>query len=148
MEALGEVLARLSSLPGWRERLRAWEVLFDWEELVGPEVASRTWPLSFAHGRLILGVTDSLWATALRFETPRLLHLLNQRAGEPLFREIRFKIARPPRRSRSRRGWRPPLRPEEERRLEAAVQVIEDPELREAFRAWGRTLLQAARKST
>lgn len=35
MEALGRVLNRLLSLPGWRERLRAWEVLFDWEELVG-----------------------------------------------------------------------------------------------------------------
>jgi hypothetical protein len=146
LEALGKVLPRLLSLPGWRERLRAWEVLFDWEELVGEEVARRTWPLSFAHGRLTLGVADSAWASALRFEIPRLLELLNRRAGEPLFREIRFRITPPPQSPRPRRSFRP-LSPEEETRLEESVRMIEDPELREAFRAWGRALLRAGRKT-
>ncbi|QJA06699.1 DUF721 domain-containing protein [Thermosulfurimonas marina] len=146
METLGRILHRLFLLPGWRERLRAWEILWDWEEIVGEEVASRTWPLSFAQGRLTLGVTDSTWASALRFEVPRLLELLNQRAGERLFREIRFQITRPPGKSRPRNPRRP-LTPEEKARIEASVQVIEDPELREVFKAWGQALLRAGRKS-
>ncbi|MBX6422411.1 DUF721 domain-containing protein [Thermosulfurimonas sp. F29] len=145
MEPLGRVLEGLLPAPGYRERLAAWRVLSDWEEIVGEELASRTRPAAFARGVLTLAVSDPVWASALRFEAPRILSLLNRRAGRELFREIRFVVEVFPRPRRKKRL--PELSPEEEARLEESVRVIEDPELREVFRAWRRVLLQAGKRN-
>ena len=141
MESLGKILEGVLRTPGFRERLLAWRVLSEWEEVVGQEVASRAWPVSFSHGRLKLRVSDPVWASALRFEVPRILDLLNRRAGKRLFREIRFEVGPPPRK-RPRKKPLKALSPEEEARLREAVTAIEDPELREAFFAWRRVLLR------
>ena len=146
MEALGRILENLFKVPGYRERLAAWRVLSDWEEIVGEEVASRAWPVGFSHGRLRLAVSDPLWASALRFEAPRILSKLNERAGEKIFRELRFVVEPPPKRKPRLRKPRP-LTPEEKAQLEEAVRHLEDPELREAFKAWRRVLLQAGPKN-
>ncbi|HFC97468.1 MAG TPA: DUF721 domain-containing protein [Thermosulfurimonas dismutans] len=142
MEPLGKILEGILRNPGFRERLLAWRVLSEWEEVVGQEVASRAWPVSFSHGRLKVGVSDPVWASALRFEVPRILDLLNRRAGKKLFREIRFEVGSPPR-NRPRLSRLRSLSPEEEKRIEDSVRHLEDPELREIFRAWRRVLARA-----
>ncbi len=139
MEPLAKVIEGLIKVPGFRERLKAFSVLADWEEIVGKEVASRTRPVAFSRGRLKLAVRDPVWASALRFEAERILSRLNERAGERLFREIRFVVEPFPGEKTSRRAKKE-LSPEEEARLKAAVSAIEDPELREAFLAWRRVL--------
>ncbi len=144
MEALGRVIERLLKSPGGRERLKAWSVLFDWEEVVGEELAKKTWPLSFSHGKLTLGVTDPAWASALRFEGARILELLNQAAGEKLFTSLRFVIAPPPR--KRRRSYLPPLSPEESEKVRQETR-IEDAELRELFIRWREVLLRARKRS-
>ncbi len=148
MQGLKDTFSKLFQAPGFRERFKAWEVLSDWEKLVPPELARRTWPLAFSQGRLTLGVEDHAWAAALRFQTQPLLSLLNQAAGERLFREIKWVVGRPPwyRKRPPRRPWRP-LTEKEKARLEDLLSQIEDPELREAFRGWGAVLLPGPKRT-
>jgi len=147
MEALGKLLENLLKIPGYRERLKAWGVLLDWEEVVGEELARRTWPVAFAHGRLTLGVADPIWGAALRFEAPKILEALNKASGEKLFTSIRFVIEKPPAFWKRKARRASPLSPEEEEKAQREAALIEDPELREAFRRWRRVLLQAQKRS-
>ncbi len=145
MEPLGEIVFRAFSTPAWRERLRAMKVLSRWEEIVGEVLARNTRPRGFSRGTLVLEVEDSLWMQRLRFEEKRLLALLNQAAGEELFKGVRLVL--------SREGIRrsPPLSPEPPSpspellaQVERETAIIEDPDLREAFKRLRLTLLLKA----
>ncbi len=147
MESLGDIVSRAFAAPAWRERLRAMKVLSRWEEIVGEALAQATYPRGFSRGTLILEVEDSLWMQRLRFEEKRLLERLNQAAGESLFKGLRLVLSRDrrphPSRPKSRR-----LEPSPAllKRVEEEVAVIEDPELREAFRRLRLTLLLKAQR--
>ena len=140
-------MENLLKIPGYRERLKAWGVLLDWEKVVSKEVARRAWPVAFARGRLTLAVTDPIWGAALRFEGPKILEALNKAAGEELFTSLRFVVGKPPPFQKRKRKKAPPLSPEEEEKARRETEAIEDPELREVFRRWRRVLLQAQKSS-
>ncbi|NPB08755.1 MAG: DUF721 domain-containing protein [Thermodesulfobacteria bacterium] len=147
MESFGQIVSRAFPVPAWQERLKAMKVLSRWEEIVGEGLARATRPRGFSRGTLILEVEDSLWMQRLRFEEKRLLARLNQAAGERLFKGLRLVLSRggiPRPRSSSRKLPQPS--PELLSRVEKEVAVIEDPELREAFKRLRLTLLLKARR--
>ena len=63
VDGLDRVLAGLGAPTG--QVLRT--VVECWPELVGPEVAAVTEPVSIEHGRLLLGITEPAWASQVRW---------------------------------------------------------------------------------
>ena len=147
MEHIRSLLAHLWTSPGWKKRFRAGEVLSQWEEIVGPAIARVTRPKGFSQGRLFVEVEDSVWMTRLRFEERRILSLLNEKAGEGLFREIRWVLSRRPLLKHARSAPGPQeLSPILRDKASREVATIEDPELREAFLRLRLTLLKKAQR--
>lgn len=63
-----------------------------WPEVVGQEVAERTRPGPISRGRLTVLVADSVWLQQLTMLKPRLIEGLNRRLGEPLVRDLFFRV--------------------------------------------------------
>lgn len=72
---------------------RAISVMRKWEQVVGKEMANRSWPERFDHGTLWIAVTGSAWAQELRMQKDEILSRLNTIADEPgLFLNARFGV--------------------------------------------------------
>jgi hypothetical protein len=99
--------------------VRANLILHDWEDIVGPGLAARSYPDKFERGTVWVAVEGSAWAQELRMLKETILKRLADRCGEEgLFLDLRF-------------GVRPvkPISPKEAPRLDRAV--VELPESRE-----------------
>lgn len=142
MEHIKGVLPKIWASPAWKKRLLAGEVLSRWEEIVGLAIAKAARPRSFSQGRLIVEVEDSIWMNQLHFEEKKILSLLNARAGEELFQEIRWVLSKRPFRKHLKRSTKTrEISPRLRQKIEREVAVIKDPELRQAFLRLRLTLL-------
>lgn len=118
------------------KRLGEAEIWRVWEAAVGPQIASKARPSGFRDGVLTVMVTSAPWMQQLNFMKRDIAERLNGILGKSLVREIYLKSGRPqaaePGTGRDKPARRP-LSGEERARIEAAVEVISDPELRRAF---------------
>lgn len=94
-------LARIGTLiEEWLKRLnierevRLWQVLGQWEELVGPELKSRARPTGFRDHILFVQVASPIWMQELsaRGMKERLKEEINRRLGQPLVKDVRFNL--------------------------------------------------------
>jgi hypothetical protein len=86
---LGQAIGREEVL----RMARAQKVLRDWAEIVGPGMATRSYPDRFDRGTVWVAVEGSAWAQELRMIKDVILDRLEQRAGETgLFLDIRFGV--------------------------------------------------------
>mgnify|MGYP000144444292 CR=1 FL=1 len=67
-------------------------LLRSWKEIVGEPIAAQTQPYAIRNRILFVHVSHSVWIQQLQFFKPALLEKINQFLGEPLLREIRFKL--------------------------------------------------------
>jgi predicted nucleic acid-binding Zn ribbon protein len=76
---------------------RATEVLRRWEEVVGADLATRSWPDRFDKGTVWVAVTGSAWAQELRLRKEQILRRLNELStlGKP-FTDVRFGVRKLP----------------------------------------------------
>jgi predicted nucleic acid-binding Zn ribbon protein len=73
------------------KKARAQSILKRWEEVVGPEMARRSWPDGYTNGTVWVAVTGSAWASELRLIRDQILNRLHMLGGEPgMFQDIRF----------------------------------------------------------
>lgn len=78
---------------------RAQLVFRRWSEIVGPDLAERSYPDRYTHGTVWVAVSGSAWAQELRMMKDVILQRMREVAEEKdLFKEIRFGV-RPIRRS-------------------------------------------------
>lgn len=70
---LNALLTRLGSEPA----AVVSSVFTDWATLVGEHVAQHVAPIKLEHSRLLVEVTESAWATQMRFLEPQLLATLS-----------------------------------------------------------------------
>lgn len=77
---------------GLKETFYEQEALFHWEEVVGPNTARLTEPLSVSEGVLYIQVGNHVFAQEYTLMRDTWLKLLNQRLHQPL-KDIRFKVA-------------------------------------------------------
>lgn len=118
------------------KRLGEAEVWRVWEAAVGPQIAARARPSKFHDGVLTVVVASAPWMQQLSFMKRDIAERLNGRIGKNLVREIYLKAGRPPRPEERHPAERPAARllsETEESKIEAAVSVISDAELRQAF---------------
>jgi predicted nucleic acid-binding Zn ribbon protein len=72
---------------------RAQRILREWPSIVGPAMATRSFPDRYDHGTVWVAVTGSAWAQELRMQKDQILTRLTERAGEPnLFINLRFGV--------------------------------------------------------
>lgn len=67
-----------------------------WEDIVGPDLARKTYPLRVHRGVLWVGAPDASWAYQFQFMRSELLHCLESVLGATDIHEVRFKAAELP----------------------------------------------------
>lgn len=65
-QGLDNVLDKLSQQLGWKAPLAKSDLLADWAEIVGPDIAARTTPLGIDDATLTVACESTAWATQLR----------------------------------------------------------------------------------
>lgn len=63
-----------------------------WEDLVGPDIAAHSKPVSLREKVLVLNVDHPAWATHLQYLTGELLSRIEEATGPDEVREIRLKV--------------------------------------------------------
>lgn len=84
--------------PAFRRRApAAAQILADWPQLAGPELAARAMPVKFAGGTLTLGCTGPT-AVELQYAAPQIISRLNLALGQTVVERLRFEqqTPRPP----------------------------------------------------
>ena len=77
--------------PAFRRRApAAAQILADWPQLAGPELASRATPLKFAGGTLTLGCTGPT-SVELQYAAPQIISRLNVGLGQAVIERLRFE---------------------------------------------------------
>ncbi len=92
MNKLREILAKDVVGPEVARTARALAIMRRWREVVGEELAARSWPDRYSKGSLWVAVQGSAWAQELRMLKTPILSKLNALAGEPLFVNVRFGV--------------------------------------------------------
>lgn len=88
-QPFGWSVRRLLADRGWERTAAAAGVTARWPELVGPEIAGHSRPVSLHQGELVVEAQSTAWATQLRLLAPRLVARLNAELGQGLVRVIR-----------------------------------------------------------
>jgi predicted nucleic acid-binding Zn ribbon protein len=85
--ALGEVLCRL----GLGQKLKEYEILERWKEIVGERIALQSDPEHIEKGTLLVRVKSPAWRNELLFLKREILQKINARAGQELVKDIIFR---------------------------------------------------------
>ena len=74
--------------------LKTYSIVGAWSEIVGESVAGHSQPRSIRNQILFIDVAHPTWMQQLQFLKPTLLDQVNTFLGEPLIRDIRFKLGK------------------------------------------------------
>jgi predicted nucleic acid-binding Zn ribbon protein len=98
------VLARLVKMRGW-ERPAAEATLFgSWAQVVGPDIASHSRPLSLENGELTIEAESAAWATQMRLLNSSILNRIGATIGHNMVTSLRIHGPASPGRQKTR--WR------------------------------------------
>jgi hypothetical protein len=141
--AAGDALQRLLERLGLDRQLRTYRALMHWDEIVGAHLAQVARPLRIDAHTLWVAVKSHAWMQELTFHKRTILQRLNERVGEERFREVRFTVrAELPTAFQAADEATPDAPPPEPPQLseaelaevEANLQGVSDPALRDALR--------------
>jgi len=116
------------------------EIWSRWQDIAGPQMYRRTFPLKLQQGILTVGVSSSTWLQQLSFLKESLLNRLDEEVGPDVVSEIRFVLdssvaARGPRVKKPRTAAKNKSAPAAiDPSTETAIEKIDAPELAEAIR--------------
>jgi predicted nucleic acid-binding Zn ribbon protein len=92
--AVGEALRSYLAKSGLAQRLAQAQVIPDWPELVGPQIAAVTTPESVTpDGTLFVRVSTSGWMTELQLMAPQVLAAINGGRGPGRIKTIRWLLS-------------------------------------------------------
>lgn len=139
--------ARLTRRPMGKRGFVEAALVSDWPNIVGSMLGGATLPLRIAFpvgqrsgGTLHLRVASGAVALQIQHQEPLVIQRINSHFGYGAVSRLALTqgtiAPRPPRRSVAP----PVLPPETERRLEASLSIVEDPQLREVLSRLGRHL--------
>ena len=87
---VGQILARVMKGLGLEDKLRERELIENWPNIVGPEIARFSQALRVRGGVLYLKVDSPAWGQELHFLKPQLLERVNESCGPGLIKDIRL----------------------------------------------------------
>jgi hypothetical protein len=129
---------------GFQERLAQMRVLREWAEVVGPRVAQVTRATAIRNGVLTVAVRGAVWKAEIEYLKQEITDALNRRLGREAVAGIRLTSGyrERTRRESDRSGERETpdsgearISSRQRRRIEHAVSIVSDPELRGALMA-------------
>jgi predicted nucleic acid-binding Zn ribbon protein len=92
---IGEAISSFLERSGIGRRVEQASVIPEWPDLVGPQIAQVTEPLSIARdGTLFVAVKTSAWMNELSLLEPQLLASINGRADRARVARIRWQMMR------------------------------------------------------
>lgn len=109
--SMSDAFDDLTSMHGWDAHLARAELLAEWAQVVGSDVAAHTTPVSSDHGIVEVHCDSNAWATQLRMMRSHVLATLHEKFPNAEIVEVRIKAPGAPswkhgRRSVSGRGPR------------------------------------------
>lgn len=85
--ALDELIGNL----GIQRKLKEYDAVLLWEELVGDHIAKATTAVRIVQGVLVVKVKTSTWRNELTLQKKMLVEKLNTAIGERVVKDIRFQ---------------------------------------------------------
>jgi Dna[CI] antecedent DciA-like protein len=98
------LVGRVAGDLGLAEVLAAGRLFRAWEDIVGPEVAARSEPLSLRGGVLRIQTDSAAWASEVRYLAPELLRRTNEAFGSEVAKELQVSLKQGSRRQEPRAG--------------------------------------------
>jgi len=92
LQSIGDVLFLILKKRGMTSKIEENALLKLWPKAVGPQIASQTQPDSLRNGTLFVKTVSSVWVQQLHFMKGEIRSKLNELAGKPLIKEIRFLV--------------------------------------------------------
>jgi predicted nucleic acid-binding Zn ribbon protein len=87
---IASVLNELIEQRDWNSGLAEGTLFATWPQVVGPEIAQHTTPLSMLDGRLLVQCSSTAWATQLNLVGPSLLQTIQSSAPGALVESLDF----------------------------------------------------------
>ena len=87
-QPLQNLLQDLTKSQEWRQGIAEGTLFSLWNEIVGPEIGSRSTPISLLEGVLTIQTTSTAWAVQLRLMAPQLLSTIASSAPGALVEEL------------------------------------------------------------
>lgn len=91
MEQVKEILPQMVSSLGINKNYKTQLAIFNWEKIVGKDIAAQSSPLSVEYNVLFISVNNSVWCHHLSMMKADIIFKVNQFVGEPLIKDIRFR---------------------------------------------------------
>ena len=140
LDSFGNILSGLAKRLGLESRLLELRLQHRWHDLVGEPTASHTRPTQIRFKKLYLVVRNSVWLQQLTFLKPALLTKLQAEIGAESITDIAFRVGEIPddagtAPTTSPIGAEPHQPAEPSAEVVSHTTVIQDPALRERFRA-------------
>ncbi|HBY56650.1 MAG TPA: hypothetical protein DEG96_02120 [Candidatus Atribacteria bacterium] len=76
----------------WDKKIRGYQVINHWEEVVGEEIAQNTQPIKIQGQILFLRVKSSVWANELNLRKGEIIDKINLKTKEQTVSDLRFKV--------------------------------------------------------
>ncbi|XVX20301.1 DUF721 domain-containing protein [Actinomycetota bacterium] len=111
-ELIGDQVDQLVSDRAWKVDVAAGSVMGRWPQIVGPDIAAHSQPVSFERGVLTVRAESTAWATQLRLLESTLIGRIDDEAGKGTVTELKIvgpsapSWSRGPRRISDGRGVR------------------------------------------
>ncbi|GIH05927.1 hypothetical protein Rhe02_39940 [Rhizocola hellebori] len=100
----GDVLAKLIKTRGWQRPAAEATLFGSWAQVVGPDIAEHSRPVSLADGELTVEAESTAWATQLRLLNKTILTRIGSVVGHNLVTKLRIHGPSAP--ARGKGQWR------------------------------------------
>ncbi len=87
---LGDIIEKLMRAYGLENKMKEYDVIAAWPELMGPAVANRTREIRIQNGILYLTIDSAVMRDELQHGKQIIIHRVNEKAGKELIRDIWF----------------------------------------------------------
>lgn len=87
---LGDVLTEVLNKYGLSDRIKEFDAVNAWVEVVGEDIARRTKAIIVRDGTLIVEVSNSVWRNELFYLKAEIIEKLNHRIGKKIIHDINF----------------------------------------------------------
>jgi len=76
----------------WDKRIEGYQIIKDWKEIAGEELANNAQPIKMEGSILWLQVRSSVWANELNWRKGEIMERINVRSPGLLVSDIKFKV--------------------------------------------------------
>ena len=86
------ILEKLLKDKKWSKKIKGYQIIHDWENLVGKEISQSSQPIKIQDKSLFLAVKNNVWANELNLRKGEIIRKINLEAGEEIVSNILFKV--------------------------------------------------------